>query len=430
MKRTLQLLLLVALSSSGAIAQINCSSGPAAQKLVCQIPFATGLLTNDKALGAQGQTSPTAVQAATIFNSAIATQVSQLPLSTASAGTVLVYKNGIPETFNNLGPILTDRAQVIGRGKVFIGFTASQYVFTDIDGISLGSLAFGFQSQARDSAGNLISTTFTTETTKLAFKVNQFISIATVGISKRVDASVIVPAERVSLGATTFNSRSYIESAGSNTATGPISNPSVLNAGTASGIGDLLFNVKSVLVSGEHATFSAGMNFRAPTGDDRNFLGSGAVGYNPYLAYSFLAKISPHAKIGYQWNTKTELNYQVNSSTGIGDKHSLPGGMQYDVGADWALAKRVTIAADLLGSQYLNAPIVVTQSSRLATTSGAVSLNTSAAENSAYSLSNLSTGVKLNPFKNLVISANLLTQLNNVGLRSRPTPLLGLSYKF
>ena len=120
-QRTLQLLILAAFSSSGAMAQINCISGPASTKLVCAFPYSAGLLTNETALGGQAgiqSANEAADKVATGFNSAIAAQVSQLPLASASAGTVVVYSGGIPETFNNLGPILTDRAQTVDRKSV------------------------------------------------------------------------------------------------------------------------------------------------------------------------------------------------------------------------------------------------------------------------------------------------------------------------
>jgi hypothetical protein len=429
-RRTMQLFLLAALSSSGALAQINCASGSSASNtLVCQIPFATGLLTNDTALGG-GQTSPSAQQAATIFNSAIATQVSQLPLATASAGTVVLFKGGVPVTFNNLGPILTDRAPVLGRGKVFLGFTASQYVFTDIDGIALGNLAFGFSSQACNPPGtsgscNVVSTTYTTETTKLAFKVNQYVAIATVGLTKRVDASVIVPVQRVSLGATTLDSQSYIQNTGSTSAIGPLSNPSVYTSGTASGIGDIVFIGKGELWVGEHGAVSAALSMRTPTGDDRNFLGSGAWGFNPYLVYSYLAKVSPHAKIGYVWNTTTELN---NPTGTPGENQALPGGIDYDFGADYAALKGLTLAGDLLGNQYLDAPVLVLSSTNI--NGVPAPIRTTVTDKSSYSINNLSAGLKVSPVGNLVLSGNVLVQLNNNGLRSRPTPLIGISFKF
>jgi len=423
MKRpTFQLLLLAALSTSAAMGQttpqINCSTGSAARKLVCEFPFSTG--------GLAAGTS--ASETATAINTGIATQVSQLPLASASAGTVEVYKSGVYETFNNLGPILTDRAQVVGKGKVFIGFTGSQYVFTDIDGISLGKLPLAYsQTSYYPNTTTPISTTYTSETTNLAFRLDQFVGVATVGVSKRIDVTVIVPIERVSLGATSSASTSYIQNAGSATAVGPITNPGNYTPGSASGLGDLTFNEKTVLQNGERATFSAGFTMRTPTGDDRNLLGSGSWGFNPYIIYSYLAKVSPHAKFGYQWNTKTELN---NPTDAFGKNRSLPGGMNYDLGADWAMAKRLTVAGDLLGNQYLNTPVYLLSQISVPTAAGSVPLASGTIGNSSYTINDLSAGVKLNAFREFVISANVLVQLNNNGLRSRPTPLIGVSYKF
>jgi hypothetical protein len=429
--RTLQLLMLVVLSTSGAMGQINCTSGAASTKLVCEFPYAAGLLTNNTALGTSSgvQTQQTnAAKEATIFNSAIATQVSQLPLASSSAGTVVLYKAGVPVTFNNLGPIMTDRAQTVGKHKLFLGFTASQYVFTDIDGISLGSLPLGYLQTAYLPGTNTVqSTTYTTENTKLNFRINQFIGVATFGLSSRIDASVIVPWERVSIAAVTSNSTSYIVNGSNALIYGPYSNASTYTPGTATGVGDITFNLKSELWRGEHATVAAAMNVRTPTGDDLNLLGSGAWGYNPYVVYSYLWKIAPHVKMGYQWNTKTELN---NPTYTAGGNQALPGGMQYDAGADWAIARRLTIAVDLMGNEYLNAPRLQSTTNTVTTTTGTISLPTSVASTSSYSINNVSTGFKWNPAGNLVISANVLMQLNNNGMRSRPTPLLGISYKF
>jgi hypothetical protein len=432
MKRhTLQLLLLTALSTSVAMAQINCNSGAAAQKLVCEFPFSTGALNNASTLGSSSVTQNATVTA-TAINTGIATQLSQLPLASASAGTIEVYKAGVPETFTNLGPILVDRAQVIGKGKIFLGVTASQFVFTDIDGIALSNLPFSYSQTAYyPGTTNPLSTTYTTENTNLSFRMDQLVTVGTVGLSNRVDLSVIVPVQRVSLGASANNSQSYVQNAGSNVAYGPINNTIPHTAGTASGIGDITFNGKGELWAGERAAFSGGLTVRTPTGDDLNFLGSGSWGFDLYTVYSYLAKISPHAKIGYRWNTSTEL---YNPTDKFGNNQSLPGGLEYDFGADATVSRAFTIAADVLGDQYLNAPIYERTTIPLTVTTGSsntpLSLPSSQVVNSSYTISNLSTGVKWSPGKQIVISANLLTQLINAGLRSRPTPLLGISCKF
>lgn len=429
-RRTVQIVLLSILSSAAAMGQINCLSGSASQKLVCEFPFSTGLFRNDTALGGTtsglGSGALGAYQVAQAINIGIATQVSQLPLASASAGTVVVYKAGIPETFNNLGPILTDRAQTVGKHRLFVGFTASQFVFTDADGLSLKSLPFAFVATAyQPGTTTVVSNTYTTEQTNLRFKVDQFIAVGTYGITKRIDMSVIVPVEYVSLGATTHNSTSYTVNSSNQLVLGPYSNPDSYSAGTASGIGDITVNGKGELWQGERATVAVGMNVRVPTGDDLNLLGSGAWGFTPYVVYSYLAKVSPHAKFGYEWNTTTELN---NPKGEPGGNKELPGGMQYDVGADWAVGRKVTLAGDLLGSQFLNTPELLEGT---VTVSGVANpLPASGSGITSYTINNASAGMKYNPWRNLVLSVNGLFQLNNSGLRSRPTPLVGVSYKF
>jgi len=442
------------------------SSGAIAQKLVCQFPFSVGLYNNATALGATSTTTPKAAVMATIFNSAIATQVSQLPVSTATAGTNLLYENGAYKTFNNQGPILTDRPQTVGRNHVFLGASASQYVFNSIDGQSLGSLQFAY---ARTAANG--STTFTTEQTKLAFRLNQFLIIATYGLTDRLDASVIVPIERISIGASASEIDNWVVS-GTNSF-GPYLTTLPYTHGSASGVGDVIFNLKYMVWNGSfkskpandpegasrpgRTSASVGMNFREPFGDDLNLLGSGAFGINPYLVASYVAKISPHAKIGYQWNGATELNPSIVTTTTIGTSgvtinqsagpnQAMPGGMLYDIGADWAAKKKLTVAVDLMGNQYLNSTVLsvsqatIQLSSVLAGAGGCAASGTTAVptltctsttyDTKSFTINKLSTGVKWNPTRDIVFSANLLTQLNNNGLRSRPVPQLGVSYKF
>lgn len=431
-KRTLQFLLLVCVSATVAIGQIDCSPGSSAStKLVCQIPFSTGVFSNNSSAGATG----TALRNATAFNSAIATQVSQLPLASSSSGIVVVYKAGVPEIYNNLGPILTDRAQTVGKHKLFLGVSASQFVFTKIDGISLKQVPFTYEATATDpTSGAVLSNTYTSEFTNIHFTLDQLVAVATFGFTSRFDFSVIVPYERVSIGAETYKAEAYILNANNDLVLGPYSIANTYVPGWARGVGDVTFNGKYEMYHGEHTTFSAGANLRTPTGDELNYLGSGAWGVNPYLVFSYLRKVSPHAKIGYQWNTKTDLN---NPTLTAGGNENLPGGFQYDVGADWAWLRHITLAGDLLGSQYLNAPTLVAGTTPLPTSNSynppkppSIFLPTVTTANDSYTINDVSAGLKWNPYRDLVFSGNALYQIDNNGLRSRIVPLVGVSYKF
>ena len=419
--RTLQLLLLCCVTGAGAMGQIDCSTS---KKLVCQIPFSTG------ALNKNGSAVSNANSVAAGFNSAIATQVSQLPLATSSSGTVLVYKAGVQQTYENLGPILTDRASTVGRHHLFLSFTASQFYFTDIDGINLGKIPFSY------SAISNTSTVYTEEDLDIHFKINQYVAIATYGVTDKLDLSMILPIERVSIGTSSFNTQEFIVDTASNVGQGPFPAQSINSRGIASGIGDIVFAAKYVVKTQERSTLSAGLNMRTPTGDDRNYLGSGAWGTNPYAVFSYVARVSPHVRLGYQWNTETELNPNLVHK---GSNLALPGGLQYDFGADYAWTKRLTLAGDLMGNQFLNAPRLTPATTTLTyqnvpsaqpPATATVPLHTVASVNSSYWINDLSTGMKWQPYKTLIFSANVLFQLNNVGMRTRPAPLLGISYEF
>lgn len=441
MKRhALQLIVVAALTSTAALGQITCAPGtPAASHLICQFPFATGALANSSAANgtsAQGE--------AAALDLAVATQLNQLPLATASAGTVVAYRNGVPETFNSLGPILVDRAQPIGANRVFIGATGSQYVFNQIDGQKLSNLPFYYSRQTNGS------TTEVTESIQGSMVVNQFVIVFTYGLSSRADMSFIVPITRISQSVNVPGSTEYVfDSAGKYLFS--TSGPAQFSTGSASGAGDGEASFKYAVYMGEHAAVSTGAIFRAPTGVAENFLGSGAWGFNPYIVYSFLGKVSPHFKAAYQWNTATELNnptftspiYASNLPAGkrpcgtgpngetlvCQGNQGLPGGVQYDFGADWAISRRFTAAADLLGSQFLNTQRLILSVATIPTTPSTTAITTTN-QPSSYSVHDVSTGLKWNPGGNVVFSVNLLTQINNDGLHARPTPLIGLAYKF
>ena len=150
------------------------------------------------------------------------------------------------------------------------------------------------------------------ETINVGLKLDQYVGVATYGVTKKIDVSVIVPINRVSLSSSPVATNYYVTPENTIPAP-PYNNPSINVGlgyfhGTASGIGDMLINVKGVAYSGEKNTIAAGMLVRFPTGDSLNYLGSGAYGFNPYGVWSRAgSKISPHVRLGYQFNTATTL---------------------------------------------------------------------------------------------------------------------------
>ena len=429
-KRTLLFLVMWCLSSVGAIAQQFPNCGSSTTKLVCQIPFATG---------GTGSITAQAQKTAIAFNASIAAQLTQLPLQSSASGVVFVFNKalGVDEPLENLGPILTDRAQTLGKNRLFVGFSFQEFNFNSIDGIGLGAVPYVYQA----TSGSVSQ--YVQETEHISFKVNQYVVLATYGLTNKTDISIILPFERVSIGSGAASGppgTQYFVGPPPGYAqlgTGPVNQPYVV--GIASGIGDILFNIKQLFVKGERTNVSGGFLLRIPSGDALNYLGSGAYGLNPYAVLSYQIKpwIAPHARIGYQWNTNTVL---IPNARGVGPSR-LPGGFQYGLGVDTKVVKNVTLAADFLGNQFLNSPTLLAGTSYIpgykqnppSVTPGTAS----------YTINDFSIGVKWSPFggrksrdgknspwQELLLYGNALFQINDTGLRSDPVPLVGISYKF
>ena len=165
----------------------------------------------------------------------------------------------------------------------------------------------------------------------------------------------------------------------------------------------------------------AQLDVRLPTGDEYNFLGSGAVGLRPLLIVSTQAgPVSPHVNFGYQWNGKSVLAGDVVAR----QKANLPRAWEYAAGADIGATSKMTIALDFLGERVKTAGVV----GRRYQAANGQTFPTIGFLQSTYDVMSGSVGVKINPVGRLVITGNTLFRLNHTGLRSKVVPLLGISY--
>jgi len=367
------------------------------------------------------------------FNTTVAQVIGQLPLAVPVSGFVLGFdkKLGIPiEENQNLGSVITERGDTIGKYKLFLGFTFQRFTFQDIDGNKLNQLPFVAQ---------LSNGSFIHANNNLSANVNQYTAIAAFGVTDRVDVSVILPFDRVSMGGGftggTINAGGNIcpTSCG-----GPLAPQSA--TGSASGIGDLLLSIKGTVIKAEKSRVALGLEGRIPTGDAYNLLGSGAYGVKPFVVFSRHAgRFTPHANLAYQWNGFSVLRindcYFQNTCTGGSGLPTLrlPSSLQYSAGADIGIVKKLSLVTDFIGQRYFTAPRVLSPvaigppyNSHLPAT-----LTTIGVANSSYNIDNLAIGLKVNPVGHLIISANALIRLDNGGLRpARFVPLVGLSYRF
>ena len=371
-------------------------------------------LACELATGLRGSTNTTEFDSLRSFYVTMGGQLSQLPIaSAASVSGITIGASGLPTvSTDSLGTILTQRGKTIGKHKLLLSFNFQRFGFERADGISLKDLLFVFNP----FPGSGI---FYQDNSRISFRVDQFTSLATFGLTDKIDVSFILPFSRVSLDTATTATQICIGCVlGVPQITALTPDPLYL-PGSASGIGDVRVNVKANVLGTEGKTSLAiGGEVRFPSGDALNFLGTGAYGIKPYLVISRRGRVTPNVSIGYQWNGSSVLNFGKN----------LPASFLYAGGADFRVDKRLTLTAEFLGQYVINAPRLTLQTVTIPLVGDRSSVTTF---NGSYAVDNASFGFKLNPFKNLILSASALVKLDQGGLRQRTVdPLFGAAYRF
>ena len=426
-------------SAAYSFGQIDCATS---KKLVCEFPVsATTLAANTigNASGSFGTVFGLAETATRPFDASIATQLTQLPIPSATIGVVSLRNKGsdVPVPFDNLGPILTDRPDTVGKQHLFLGFSYQHFNFNSLDGQHLGSLPAGFTfSQISPSNSNDTQTFYGAESNNVSFKLDQYVWVLTYGITKTTDLSVVVPINSVNLGviSSNFQAAVFDSAAKQYTNLSPAATTQVVASGSASGAGDVTVNFKRLLVGadGGRPAIAIGATLRFPTGDALNYLGSGALGGSAYGLFESRRPLAPHLKVSYQWNSNSQvLDLQQPKYL------RLPGGLQYAAGFDYKLIRQVTVAADFLGSQFINTPSFALSTAPLnpapTGSNGGNGINqnftTVTGLNNTYTTANFSAGLKWAPIRHVLVYGNMLKQLNNVGLRSNIVPLVGIAFK-
>jgi hypothetical protein len=492
------------LAAGGASAQTCKLNGTSSNKLVCLIPQVYGPFglgdTNNPAesvlatgFGHAAHFSSDFLTTFAPINEAVGIQVSQLPIASPSSGINFVYdpslKTFAPSTDESLGPIIGDRATTIGKGKLFLGFSYQYFNFSTIDGKDMTDIPtvlqhqpFAPQPPTITACANQTALTGTRYAGNPCFvrdyiqtfntidlRVHQYTVYVTYGITSRLDFSAAIPLLDVRMDVTSkativpaaaapavlnspgnvWHSFNPVNPALSSQCAShvPCLNATFSDSGSAAGIGDVVLRGKYTVYKGERLAAAAGVDVRLPSGDELNFLGSGATGVRPFGVISYRARVSPHAEVGYDFNGNSTLagsNIVAGAATPVA-KGDLPNRFAYIVGADVRVMRRLTGAFDIYGQRLFSSPELISQPfTDLGSCSGptnVASLNCQvytagtthpdvAQQSSDVNITNASLGLKFRAWGKLVLTGNVLIKLDDGGLRSKAVPLVGASYTF
>ena len=368
----------------------------------------------------------------TQFNIALASQLAAVPLPTPASGFTYTFDSSLgvfQRSTQSFGPILTERAETIGKGKLTFGVTYQHFGFDTLEGLSLGDVPAVFTHDDAQLGGG--RTDLVTTSNAIDASVGQTVAFLSYGLGSRLDLSVAIPFVTVDLAA---QSEAQVQRVG--TATSPATHfyedeaggfgtiETYRSSGHASGIGDVIVRLKGTPVHNDSVAIALGIDGRIPTGDEEDLLGLGAFGVKPFAVVSFSqGRVAPHLNVAYLWNGESVLAGDV----ATGRKEDLPDQVQYAVGADIGVTKRLTLAFDFLGTYVIDSPRLVRETF---TAANGQSFPQIGFVTESYNLANGSAGLKFNPVGRLLVDFNVLFRLDSAGLRDKVTPLFGIEYAF
>ncbi|MEO6034476.1 MAG: hypothetical protein ABIQ35_04400 [Verrucomicrobiota bacterium] len=308
---------------------------------------------------------------------------------------------------DTLGPLFAERGQTLGEKNLNLGFAFTFFHYDTFNGQSLDNYHVGAKHLPGSFPGGnpneIDPGTYEEDTLDIRLKVDAAVKIysftANYGVTERLEVGLLVPMVDVDLN---VHSRwSSIVSPNNPTpgihTTDPAQGAEPQNDrvhGSAFGPGDLLLRSKYQFLREKPVDLAIAVIGKLATGDEANFLGSGDTRVRPLIAASRRfsdvfgkpLSVTPHVNIGYELNVDDSRRNSV----------------EYAVGVEGG-AQRVTVALDFLGSRR---------------------------DDDGQHRAAVSLGAKWNVWKRLILSANLITPLNDEGLRSDLITTLGAEYSF
>jgi hypothetical protein len=377
------------------------------------------------------------------INTAIASQVSTFPLGSSSAGFTYTFDSSLGvynRTTQSFGPVFAERPQTSGKGKFSFGVTYQNATYDRLDDHDLknGDLQLFLTHLDVGNNGNTLDPWYKGDFIQAALHLDiqskTTVVFANYGVTPKFDIGVALPFVDVSIDA-------RIDANIQRLATGtdgfvpplhafaPPSNPdstTYVETGSASGIGDMVFRAKYNFLAKPKAALAAALDLRVPTGDENNLLGSGGTQAKLYLVAGGTGRIAPRASLGYTLSS--------GGSTATGD---LPNELNYTLGFDAAVHRRVTLSGDLLGRALWNSQKLVEGEKAYLYHAGRLDpvVHQTLRPDFSTQEANLnlllgSVGIKINPVGRLLLVGNVLFSVGKNGLQDKFTPVFGLDYTF
>lgn len=369
------------------------------------------------------------------LTTSVAGSVANIPVSAASGGATFRFEGGTPvRTSVSAGPIFAERAQTLGKGRLFVALNHTQLDFATLRGVPLDNLHLTFTHQnvnfpgcdsvAHGDCSLMGIPTVENETIDLtlALHVNVAVTsfLVTYGVTDRLDAGLVLPIVTTSLEGSSqaqivpFGGPPAVHFFGG-TPTNPILTASRQVSGSATGLGDVAARIKYVVRDAQPVSIALLAEGRFPTGSKDDLLGSGAFSARGLAVVSArLHDFSPHVNVGYLHQGQSETNDYVLATAGF--DHLM---------ASWATLSADVVSALQVGNGHLSTPadVIIQAPYRRV-------IHPTDIPDSRDDIVDASLGVKLQTREGAIVVANGAWPINRGGMRPNFTWTLGLEYAF
>ena len=369
------------------------------------------------------------------LTNSISTNLSNLPVTASSGGETFRFEGGTPvRTSISAGPIYAERAQTLGRGRLFVGLARTGLHFETLRGIPLDDVRLTFTHQNVDFPGcdEIFGADCTTygvpdiENETIDFDLDLDVQVDvtsflfTYGVSDRIDLGVVLPLVRTELRGTSTASINPFGAGPrphffAGTEEAPVLTASRFTEGSSSGLGDVSARLKVNLREASPVSVALLAEGRFPTGSEDDLRGSGAVALRGLgIVSARFGEFSPHVNLGYQYRGRA-LDPDV---------------FQLTAGFDELLAPWATMALDLvsefpIGNAEQTVPEDVVIEAPFRRTIRATTI-----PDRRDDIVNASVGTKLSLQQGVTFLGNAVFPLNRGGMRPDVLWTLGAEYTF
>ena len=318
------------------------------------------------------------------------------------------------------GQLFVERSRPVGKGLWNTSLSYQRIVFDRFEGQDLDHLADRLPVVAPDGVP-----LFVLPDTRIAIAAHVVTVSLTYGVTDRLDLNATLPIVHTTLDRSDHDQVLFLDAPGSERGGA---------AASKTGVGDVFLRGKYSMLHSERFEASAGLAFRLPTADARDFHGIGTFGVAPTLVLS-----------SSRWLLQPWLPVQAHANLGFdvdpSDLAQSEG--RWGIGLDVGLGARIVLALGVLGRHpfdrlaahgALDQPrcfdsLTICQEHPATSRKGRAPLFGFRGERADYV--DLVVGGRAHLWGDTITAfANVLVPATDAGLRPEPIPLVGIEAVF